>query len=70
MKEEDLVDNFGDLGNCLSVKILRDRYSGISRGFAFVETATAQKAKDATLKWRGVENGTIVPENIVIGLDA
>jgi RNA recognition motif-containing protein len=53
--EEDLMDNFNDLGNCVSAKIIRDRLTGQSKGFAFVEMATEQEAQDVIKKCRGVE---------------
>jgi len=63
--EEDLVDNFSELGKCLSAKIIRDRDTGLSRGFAFVEMATEEDAQFAIKKCRGVEldgNKLIVKE--------
>ncbi len=45
--EEDLSKSFGKIGECSSVNIVRDRYSGISRGFGFVEMATDEEAKEA-----------------------
>ena len=48
--DEDLKYNFGELGTCVSAKIIRDKHSGLSRGFAFVEIVddeSAQKAIDA-----------------------
>jgi RNA recognition motif-containing protein len=53
--EEDLKYNFGELGNCVSVKIIRDKHSGFSRGFAFVEMATEKEAQEAVRKCKGVE---------------
>jgi len=53
--EEDLRDNFNDLGRCISAKIIRDRQTGRSRGFAFVEMATEQEAQEAIRKCKGVE---------------
>jgi RNA recognition motif-containing protein len=53
--EEDLKYNFGELGKCVSVKIIRDRQSGISKGFGFVEMATEEEACEVIKKCRGVE---------------
>lgn len=53
--EEDLKYNFGELGTCVSVKIIRDKHSGFSRGFAFVEMATEKEAREAVQKCKGVE---------------
>lgn len=53
--EEDLRDNFGDLGKCISAKIIRDRASGLSRGFAFVEMSTELETQEVIKKCKGVE---------------
>jgi RNA recognition motif-containing protein len=63
--EEDLRDNFNDLGNCISAKIIRDKQTGKSKGFAFVEMATEQEAQEVIRKCKGVEldgNKLIVSE--------
>ncbi len=52
---EDLKDNFSDLGNCVSAKVIKDRVTGRSKGFAFVEMATEEDALDAVRKCKGVE---------------
>ena len=47
--EEDLQEAFKDFGEVASVKMIKDRYSGESRGFGFVEMpdkAAAQSAID------------------------
>ncbi len=47
--EEDLQQAFKDFGEVASVKMIKDRYSGESRGFGFVEMpdkAAAQSAID------------------------
>ena len=36
-KEQELFDLFADFGEVISVKIITDRETGRSRGFAFVE---------------------------------
>ncbi|MEI6127090.1 MAG: RNA-binding protein [Pseudomonadota bacterium] len=53
--EEDLRGNFGDLGKCVSAKIIRDKETGVSRGYAFVEMATEQEAQTAIRKCKGVD---------------
>src|SRR5215468_2415818 len=45
--EEDLTELFAKAGNVASVKIMRDRDTGRPRGFAFVEMATDQDARNA-----------------------
>jgi RNA recognition motif-containing protein len=50
VKEEDLQKAFGKFGTVSSLRIITDKYSGRSKGFAFVEmdnAADAQKAIDA-----------------------
>lgn len=45
--DRDLEQAFGEFGHVKSVKIIRDMFSGESKGFGFVEmsdTASAQKA--------------------------
>jgi RNA recognition motif-containing protein len=53
--EEDLLDNFGDLGTCVSAKIIRYKNTGSSRGFAFVEMATEEEAREVVKICKGVE---------------
>ena len=50
MLDEDLEQAFAEYGEIVSVVIVKDRDSGRSRGFGFVEFAdeeSAQKAKQA-----------------------
>jgi len=42
--EEDLRQAFVAFGQVTSTKIIMDRFSGASRGFAFVEMATKTEA--------------------------
>jgi RNA recognition motif-containing protein len=53
--EEDLLDNFGDLGTCLSARIIKDKKSSRSKCFAFVEMATEAEALEVLNKCKGVE---------------
>ncbi len=43
--EEDLNNLFSEYGNIASVKIIKDNYTGLSRGFGFIELSG--KAEDA-----------------------
>jgi RNA recognition motif-containing protein len=52
--DEVLQDNFGDLGTCLSAHVIRDKQSGRSRGFAFVEMSSPAEARKTIEKCRGV----------------
>lgn len=53
--EEDLKKNFGEIGECIAANIIRDKYSGNSRGFGFVEMATEEEAQEAIGKLNGGE---------------
>jgi RNA recognition motif-containing protein len=53
--EDDLKKNFGEIGKCISANIIKDRYSGKSRGFGFVEMATEDEAKEAIAKLSGTQ---------------
>ena len=45
--EEDLQEAFAAFGTIRGVSIARDKYSGMSRGFAFVEMPRKSEAKAA-----------------------
>ena len=45
--EEDLKEAFGPFGEVETVKIIRDRYSGESRGFGFVDMPNKDEAQSA-----------------------
>jgi len=53
--EEDLRKSFGEAGECTAANIVRDKYSGNSRGFGFVEMATEEEAQEAIRKLNGGE---------------
>ena len=53
--EDDLKKSFGEIGECVTVNIVRDKYSGNSRGFGFVEMATEEEAQEAIKKLNGGE---------------
>jgi RNA recognition motif-containing protein len=59
--EKDLSDFFGQFGEIVEVILLTDRYSGRSRGMAFVEFTTDEAAKEAIEKGNG---GTILDREI------
>ena len=44
---EGLREFFAQSGNVLSATVITDRFSGQSRGFGFVEMATAEEAQNA-----------------------
>jgi cold-inducible RNA-binding protein len=45
--EQDLQDKFSTVGQVESVKVIRDQFSGRSRGFAFVEMANDEQGRSA-----------------------
>ena len=45
--EDELAEEFKKVGNVASAKIITDRFSGKSRGFGFVEMATAEDGEKA-----------------------
>ncbi|WP_199118863.1 RNA-binding protein [Pedobacter sp. ASV28] len=51
--EEELTAVFGDFGQVKSLKIIRDRDTGESRGFGFVEMPNAEEAKEAIKRMNG-----------------
>ena len=53
--EDDLLYNFGDLGTCRSVKIIKDKYTGKSKGYAFVEMGSDEEAREVIKICKGVE---------------
>jgi RNA recognition motif-containing protein len=50
-----LRELFGQIDGVQSVTIVTDRDTGQSRGFGFVEVATAEAANDAVTKLNGVQ---------------
>jgi RNA recognition motif-containing protein len=46
-QERDLQDHFSQAGAVTSVNVMSDKFTGKSRGFAFVEMATAEEANRA-----------------------
>jgi cold-inducible RNA-binding protein len=60
--EDDLRSNFAGAGNVLSVSIIKDRLTGLSKGFGFVEMASEEEAKVAIEKFNGgqLDGNTIV----------
>ena len=60
--EADLKSNFSEAGNVVSVRIIKDKFSGQSRGFGFVEMESPEGAKEAITKFNGgqLDGQTIV----------
>lgn len=55
--ENDLQDHFAAAGVVLNVNLMLDKFTGRSRGFAFVEFATAEEAQRAVDLLHGKELG-------------
>ena len=53
--EEDLKTNFSELGKVSSVRIIKDRDTGMSKGFGFVEMETAEQAQEVIKRFNGGE---------------
>ena len=53
--DDGLRDAFAQAGNVVSAAILKDKITGRSRGFGFVEMATEEDAQKAIEMWNGKE---------------
>lgn len=53
--EDDIRKAFEEAGTVTSVSIISDRMTGRSRGFGFVEMASAEEANAAIARWDGKE---------------
>lgn len=61
--DDELGQLFAGVGQVQSVNVIKDRYTGSSRGFAFVEMVTEEDAKKAIEKLNGHD---LQGRNIVI----
>jgi cold-inducible RNA-binding protein len=52
-REEELQTLFGQAGNVVSVSVITDRYTGKSKGFAFVEMGDQSEAEKAISMFNG-----------------
>ena len=55
--EQQLTELFSQHGTVQSAKVIMDRFTGQSRGFAFVEMATSEEAQKAIAALHGTELG-------------
>jgi len=53
--EEDLREAFKAFGNVTSVNIIKDKFSGVSKGFGFVEMEAKAEAQEAMQELNGSE---------------
>lgn len=51
--DEDLRNNFSEAGAVVSASVIKDKFSGVSRGFGFVEMETEEGAQEAIKKFNG-----------------
>jgi RNA recognition motif-containing protein len=51
--DEDLKSNFSEAGEVASASIIKDKFSGQSKGFGFVEMKTEEGAAEAIKKFNG-----------------
>ena len=54
--EDDLKNIFEQCGSIVSVKIITDRETGRSKGFAFIEMSTPEQAAEAIHSFNGAEH--------------
>lgn len=55
--EEDLRKSFGEFGTVDSVTVVMDKYTGKSKGFAFVEMGSSEQARAAMTGLNGKQLG-------------
>lgn len=53
--EEDLTELFSPFGNVVSAKIIKDNYTGESKGFAFIEMESQEEGENAIKELNGKE---------------
>ncbi len=63
ISDEDLKSNFSEAGEVESATIIKDKFSGQSKGFGFVEMKTEEGAAEAVKKFNG---GTLDGKTITV----
>jgi len=62
--EDSLKAAFMQAGNVISVVVIKDKFSGRSKGFGFVEMETEDEAKAAIEMWEGKDlDGRVIHVN-------
>lgn len=61
--DDDLKSNFSEAGEVVSATIIKDKFSGQSKGFGFVEMKTEEAAAEAIKKFNG---GTLDGKTITV----
>jgi len=52
-QDDDLAELFKEVGTVKSAQVIKDRVSGRSKGFGFVEMSSADEAQNAISKFHG-----------------
>ncbi|MCX7744495.1 MAG: RNA-binding protein [Flavobacteriales bacterium] len=55
LREEELQNVFAQYGEVSSVKIIKDKFTGKSKGFAFVEMTSSEAGNNAVSQVNGME---------------
>lgn len=55
LNEEELHNVFSQFGEVSSVKIIKDKFTGKSKGFAFVEMSSSEAGNNAVSQVNGME---------------
>jgi len=55
LREEELHGVFAQYGEVSSVKIIKDKFTGKSKGFAFVEMSSSEAGNNAVSQVNGME---------------
>ena len=55
IENDDLEELFSEAGTVVSANVIKDRSSGRSKGFGFVEMTDEQEANDAIKKFNGYD---------------
>lgn len=61
--EDDLKETFGAFGAVDSTAVIKDKYTGRSRGFGFVEMSNGNEAKEAISK---LHNSDLKGRNLIV----
>ena len=62
--ETDLRHNFSEVGKVLSAVVIKDKFTGMSKGFGFVEMETEEEAREAMTRFHGGQlDGTSITVN-------
>jgi len=63
VNESDLKEIFGEYGEVTSVKVIKDKFNGKSKGYAFVEMKNAEEGKKAI---KELDGGTLENRKVIV----